>query len=252
MICGCHKLRWRLLWLWLRLAAAAQIQSLAWELPFDTRVAVHRGKKSIFANISLFNPHNKTCQQTRHYFYDFLSQLLIICPISPLPLPRSIFSPRLCAPASQPLADCITQAWCQLVSHMVWITGSFSGSSVGRREERSRQSLLAWLSYLQQCSSCVLCNSSSTRWPPVQLSLWGDNITLHLVPSGPGVINHPLVALLWAPPHSLFPSLILTVYLQVIISLSPTEPCEANSHQNLNLYNPKGMRRHSGVLRRAS
>ena len=39
MICGCHKLRWRLLWLWLRLAAAAQIQSLAWELPYATGVA---------------------------------------------------------------------------------------------------------------------------------------------------------------------------------------------------------------------
>ena len=35
------------LWLWRRLAAAALIQSLAWECPYDMGVALTRKKKSI-------------------------------------------------------------------------------------------------------------------------------------------------------------------------------------------------------------
>ena len=34
-----------LLWLWCRLAAAAPIQPLAWELPYATRVTLRRERK---------------------------------------------------------------------------------------------------------------------------------------------------------------------------------------------------------------
>ena len=79
-----------LLWLWCRLAATAQIQLLAWELPYAMGVALKRKKNSIFLSleIQIFIIHVNSSQSLKYTLRMSLRahrKLLLICKVVPPP-----------------------------------------------------------------------------------------------------------------------------------------------------------------------